>query len=149
MSSYLRFSPDEYEAIARAYHLLPEAGSYRAFRSLLAGALREGRPELAGRVAGFDTRQVGLLRAHLEGRAGPGPSGGEEDAAACRLTWREWQAVARAGAVFCLLDGGLHGFKGFLLRQAGPPLAEKLARLDDAQIARLYIGVRSGRRCCP
>jgi len=67
------------------------------------------------------------------------------------LTWREWQAVAHAGDAFCLLEGGLGGFKDFLLRHVGessPPLAEKLARLDDAQVARLYIGVRSGRRFC-
>jgi hypothetical protein len=148
MSRYLRFSREEYEAIARAHRLLPPAGSYRAWRSWLTNALREGRPELAERVAGFNDRQVALLRGHLEG---PGPSAGEDVLAARRLTWREWQEVARAGAAFCLMEGGQGGFRGFLLRQVGASsaLGRKLARLDDAQLVRLYLGVRSGRRCCP
>jgi hypothetical protein len=82
----------------------------------------------------------------LTSPACPGPPGGDEAVAAPRLTWREWQEVARASAAFCLLEGGLGGFRGFLLRQVGAssPLGAKLARL-----ARLYIGVSSGRRCCP
>jgi hypothetical protein len=146
MSTFLRFRPDEYRAVAHAYPSLSPGGGYRAFHSALVDALRGGHPGLAGRVARLGTRQVRLLREHLEGQACPSRTGREEG-----LTWREWQEVAHAGDAFCLLDGGLGGFKDFLLRHVGessPPLAEKLARLDDAQLTRLYIAVRSGRRFC-
>ena len=146
MAAFLRLTPEEYRAVAAAYPPLRSARGYRALRTRLAGALREGRPDLARRVAGLSTRQVGLLRDHLEGRRSWVRPATQEN-----LTWREWQEVAHAGDAFCLLDGGLGGFKDFLLRYLGEsssPLASKLARLEDTQVTRLYLAVRSGRRCC-
>jgi hypothetical protein len=122
-------------------------GAKGAFRSALTDALRGNHPGLAGRVSRLGTRRVRLLREHLEGERRPVRVGTGDD-----LTWREWQEVAHAGASFCLHEGGPHGFRGYLLRHVGetsPPLARKLARLDEAQVTRLYLAVKSGRRCCP
>jgi hypothetical protein len=146
MSTFLRLTPDEYRAIADAYPHLPPRGGYGALRSALADALRGRHPGLAARVARLSTRQVGLLRDHLEGRRPTVLTAAGEE-----LTWREWQEVAHAGACYCLLEGGPHGFREFLLRHVGgssPPLAGKLSRLEDYEVTRLYLAVRSGRRCC-
>jgi hypothetical protein len=146
MPAFLRLTHEEYQAVAHAYPSLPPRRGYRAFRSALADALRGGHPSLAGRVARLGTRQVRLLREHLEGRRPPVQAGTGDG-----LTWREWQAVANAGAWYCLLEGGPDGFREFLLRHIGessPPLAGKLSRLEEYKVLKLYLAVRSGRRCC-
>jgi hypothetical protein len=73
MPTYLRFTPAEFRAIARACRRLPLTdNSFRAFKRALAGALAPLAPELAERVARFHSYQAGILFEHLRRQRGLG-----------------------------------------------------------------------------
>ena len=155
MQTYLRFTPQEFQAISQACRPLDLVGgvSLPAFQRFVAEALRGTRPALADRIARFRKYQVGILYEHLkEQRAsGAGPAGRAAEAkgpAGCDLTAEEWRALSQAGELFRLQGGPPSSFKGFVLQQLGaasPALAQKLARLSDYQIAKLYHQARARR----
>jgi hypothetical protein len=142
--AHVRFTPEEYRAIralCRSIHLRDEC--FPIFRYFLAEALHERWPELAGRVALLEERQLRLLFRHLQKRqgrkatAGQGSEGGEARA----LSARELEAVARAAQLFGLCGGERSHFRAFLacyFRGEAPALLEKLARLSDRALGELY-----------
>src|SRR5437870_5107565 len=70
-STYLRFTPAEFRAIARACRPFPLADdTFPAFRRSLAAALTPAAPALARRVARFHSFQAGILFEYLRERRG-------------------------------------------------------------------------------
>ena len=154
MSSHLRFTPDDYDAICHACRTIALVGPYAAFQRCLCAALHLSHPALAKRINGFGKSRVGTLRAHLENRrAVPNKPHSRDtvDASSCDLSVREWQAVSQACALMWLSDDCPRSFQGRLVdevEETEPALAEKLGRLDAGQAATLYHRVKTGKRWC-
>jgi hypothetical protein len=140
--SYLRFTPADYRAVARAcreHGLAPL--DLPTFRDLLAAALAADAPALAARVGGLDAGKTLLLQQHLRGK--------EPGAARPALTAAEWRTLGE----LCGAAPGATRFVGVFhrllvrqLRKTAPGLARKLERLSPAQVERLYEQVRQQRR---
>jgi hypothetical protein len=138
--SYIRFTPQEYQAIlglCRSLALRPE--DLPIFRILLVESLAKSYPDLARRVDGFRPDQLRLLFRRVRRRRG-----------ACRVefTAEERRALHRACAAFPLPGRFKRHLQDALVRrfrQEAPGLAEKLTRLDARQFERLYEEVRRSR----
>ena len=153
MSSHLRFTPDDHDAICHACRTIPLVGPYAAFQRALSAALHLSHPALAKRISGFGKSRVRTLRVHLEIRsASPNrPHSRDTVASNCDLSVREWQAVSQACALMWLSDDCPRSFQGRLVgevEETEPALAEKLGRLDAGQAATLYHRVKTGKRWC-
>ncbi len=69
--TYLRFTPSEYRALARACRTFTLAeDSFPAFRWSLAMALTQTAPGLADRVSHFHSYQAGILFEYLKQQRG-------------------------------------------------------------------------------
>jgi hypothetical protein len=134
--SYLRFTPAEYRAIARACR---ERDLMRldlsTFHLLLAAALADARPDLADRIGGLSDGETLLLQQHLRtASAAPG-------VARPALTPAELRTVTRLCAVAPATTRFAGVFRRLLLRhlrKSAPGLARKVARLSDAQFEELF-----------
>ena len=140
--SYLRFTPADYQTLARVCrnHNLARL-DLLTFRDLLAAAVADRAPDLAARVGGFNSGQVFLLQQHLRA--------GEKGGARPALTAAEWRMLAE----WCGSAPGPTRFVGVFhrllvrqLRKAAPGLARKLEGLSAAQLERLYEQVQRRRR---
>jgi hypothetical protein len=140
--SYLRFTPADYQALARACRAYDLARlDLLTFRDLLAAAVAGRSPDLAARVGGFNSGQIFLLQQHLRS--------GEKGGARLALTAAEWRTLAE----WCGSAPGSTRFVGVFhrllvrqLRKAAPGLARKLEGLNAAQLERLYEQVQRRRR---
>jgi hypothetical protein len=133
--SCLRLTPAEYHSIACVCR---ERGLARldlpAFRRLLAAALAEASPPLAGRVAGLSGVQTLLLRQRL--RAGEG--GGRPEPSFTAGERRLLAAAAGSVPATARFAGPARRLLLRLLRPYSPALARKLSRLSLSQFERLY-----------
>lgn len=148
MSNYLRFTPDEFQALRLACRPLSLTGPFSAFQQTLACALRSSHPLLARRIGRLSKARVRTLRLHMEGQQSNRPANSEASPR-CDLSIREWKTVSQACAVIWLSDDCPHSFQGRLVGEVEgtePALAEKLGRLDAGQAATLYHRVKKGKR---
>ncbi len=150
-ASYVRFTPEEYQAVCRAAALLDLGSHPSGFGVALANALRGDHPRLADRVAALRRGQILVLLDHLQGEGCPQP-GAPEGEEVCNLTEQEWQVVWQASQVVRLHDDPAPDFPDRLLREVAetaPRLAAKLVGFSQGQLATLFRRVKSGRRWCP
>jgi hypothetical protein len=119
------------------------ACSYEAYRRGLADALRGASPALADLIGGLNDAQTRALRESVE-RAGP-PAAPDH----FNLTFAEWQMLARSASLVQLRGDKLTSTSlvGAIATES-PALAQKLAALSAARLARLFFALLSGRRFC-
>jgi hypothetical protein len=148
MTTFLRFTPQEYRAILQACAPLElGAGSFNGFQGFLVQSLATPFPALASRVAHFRRRQVLILLRHLKGarsamvrQDGPARAGGTRPP---HLTVEEAGIVSQAAGFLWLHDECRPSFKVCLLRlveERSPRLARRLARMSDREIEALCRG---------
>jgi hypothetical protein len=150
MLTYLRFTRTEFRALESACRGRELSDRFfPRFKTFLVRALVGSHPELADRIAGFYTWQVGIvfeyLKEHRRAARGRRRGRGGPDG----LTAAECDAVAQALAAVEAEDRFLTSYQHFLVRHfrdVAPGLAKKLARLDGRQIERLHEQVRRRRR---
>jgi hypothetical protein len=139
--SYLRFTRDDYRALCRLCSPQRTHGlTLPAFKRLLLSSLSTARPSLAGRIAGLNGRQLGILFDHFSQPASADAAPGEGHA----FSGEELRVLAEV----CEPCRGPGRFLAYLraslaerLRDLSPPLARKVARLSDDQFERLYARV--------
>jgi hypothetical protein len=152
---YLRFRPEEFQAIWRACAPIDLSDDFFAvFKYFLIESLSRQAAALAQRVAQLSRRELRILYEHLRerkkagrprrGRPGDGGPPGRGE-----LSAEEVEAVARVCRPFVFHQRFLGSFRAFLVRILGktePELARKLTRLSERQIERLYEQVKRRRR---
>jgi hypothetical protein len=137
--SYLRFTPQEHDAIAHLWrsHDL-NTFPHHVLRRLLIEALTDPFPALASRIAQFRNRELRILGDHLRGRR-PVHEGHD-------LNAEELGVVAEAGGPLLCHARFIQPLKRALVRQVHeehPALAVKLDRLSLRQFEQLCQQVRS------
>jgi len=139
--SYIRFTPQEYQAIlglCRSLALRDE--DLPIFRILLVESLAKSYPELVRRVDSFRPDQLRLLFRRVRRR--------RRGASRIEFNAEERRALSRACAAFPLPGRFKRHLQDALVRrfrQEAPGLAAKLTRLDARQFERLYEEVRRSR----
>jgi len=154
MKTYLRFTPKEYEFIARVCRPIDLTDDFfPIFKYFLVESLKGVCPDLGARIARFRKHEVGIVYEHLRAeRKAAGakrqPSPRPEAVPEPDLTAEEWVAVAHASRIFSLPEKFLHTFQEFLVqhfRRSLPELSRKLARFSERQMERLYTSLRTSR----
>ena len=152
-TSFVRFTPQEYQALRGAAESLDLGAHPNVWRGSLANALRAEYPSLADRIVRLGKGQVAVVLAHLrEAGTSRGEAEVVEGEPSCGLTVQEWQVVWRASQVVRLHEDPTHDFPERLLREVAetaPRLAAKLIGFSADQLATVYRRVKSGRRWCP
>ena len=134
--SHLRFTPAEYEALARVRRLDLRGEDIPAFRLLLSALLFDDTPELAQRILRLRDGEVRLIRDHLRARKRQS------------FTAEEWRAIAEACRILPATTRFARPVQAVLarhFRKASPGLARKLGRLSVTQFARVFEQVQYGR----
>jgi len=150
MKTYLRFTPQEYEAIVKVCRPVDLGDDFfPIFKYFLVESLKDPSPGLAGRIAQLRRGEVGIIFEHLKSkrRLAAGRACRQVGEADPDLTDQEWQAVARASRAFDLPADFLHSYRAFLVghfRHSLPELAHKLTRFSDRQMERVYARLRTG-----
>jgi hypothetical protein len=151
LSSQLRFSVEEYEAILRVSDLVILRGLLSEFQRSLVPPLRQtGWAPLADRIAGMPADQLHVLRYHLDRLRREARD--EAPSQALSVSFDEWRAIDRVCRLVLLRADDIPSFREGLLNglaDEAPALAEKLSTLDEAGIAGLHRRAVSGRRWCP
>jgi len=147
MTTYVRFTPEEYKAIRAACRALDlsRPDLFPLFPYFLVRALKDTAPGLADRIARFGPYRVRLLLEHLRaqrnaGASDPGPAARQD------LTAEEWRAVSEAARAYLIPPGYPDLFRAFLahsLRKTAPELSRKVARLGDDLIEQVYARVKA------
>jgi hypothetical protein len=139
MLTYLRFTPNEFQAISRACRSIPLRDDFfAAFQSSLVAVLTAAKPDLARRIASLRLYQVGILFQYLKGQDETSPA----------FTAAECQAVARVCGSVVLPPRFVGSFRDALvghLTSIWPGLADKLARLSEQEVGQLFEQVRQRR----
>jgi len=148
MLTYLRFTRQEFEAIAQVCRPIQlNEETFPALRHFLVESLGGTMPVLSGRIAGFRKYQVGIIYRHLkEHRAAEAERG---QAGECDLSFEELEALTEACRDLPLRGRFLGYARDILVhhfRVASPGLAGKLARLSDGQFEGLCERVRGQQR---
>jgi hypothetical protein len=142
MREHLCLSHDEYRAVVEALRDLAAAGDHRAFRRGLATALRKGHPKLAERIGQLNDAQTRALRETVEW-------GGKGAPDQLVLSFADWQVLTQLAALARLRGDRLtYPSLVALVAAESASLAEKLAALSSARLARLLFALHSGRRFC-
>jgi hypothetical protein len=150
MPTYLRFTRQEYRAIARVYDSLDAGGDLAAFKTLLVLSLSPCLPALAERIGRLRQSHVRVIYDHLQGerlpRERPGQGAAVGDVGhGSHLTAEEEEILAEAAGLLWLHDECRPSFKECLVRLVGessPALAGRLARLTDHEVEALCLRVR-------
>jgi hypothetical protein len=151
--SYLRFTPHDYRAIVYVCRYLDFIHEFLPhFKHYLVDTLALANPDLATRISKFRKSQASILFNHLKERKRAAQDGQVARGQAhppYPFTFEEIKAVQEASDVFMLNDGSLASFQDFLVHEfqtTSPALAQKLNRLTDKQIGRLYQQVKEHKR---
>jgi hypothetical protein len=151
--SYVRFTPEEFQDIqeaCRPVHLSPDY--LGVFKYFLIESLQERSPQLAQRIRRFRRQQVEILFSYMQKLEAMAAQGGSPAVAPDgdeHLTFEEVQAVRKASTMFLPSTAFQQVFRAFLIRcfqDTAPELAQKLARLSEAQVRRLYQQVERHKR---
>ncbi len=130
--AYIRFTPDEFDAISRLCRPLDLGKTRPQFlKRLLVASLAEPLPRLAERVAALSPQQFHILIARLSEPTAEQSHG---------LTEAEVELVAEAGGVLIAHTRFAHVLKRSLVRRLvewHPTLAVKVGRLSAAQFGLL------------
>ncbi len=127
---YLRFTPAEYQAIARVRRLDLDRYDPHLFRLILVLSLVDAEPELAERIRSLRDGEVRLLRDHLRGE-------GKRRS----FTDEEWRAIAEACVSVPADARFARPFQPVLVRhfrKACPSLARKLGRMSVTQFVQVF-----------
>jgi hypothetical protein len=139
--THLRFSPAEYQAIARLCGPLDLRRSRpQALRRLLVGGLADALPELARRLRGFRRRELRVLHEHLRERQASDEHG---------LTPEEFETVATPFGPLLSHVRFIRPLKRAVarqLRETFPGLAAKLDHLSQRQFEALCEEIRERTR---
>jgi len=150
---YLRFTPDEYRAIVYVCRYMDFFDGFLPhLKHYLVDTLAQAYPDLATRISKFRRSPERILFNHLKER-----KRAAQDVQVARgqahpadpFTFEEIKEVQEASDVFMLYDGSLASFQDFLVHQlqtTSSALAQKLNRLNDTQIGRLYRQVKERKR---
>jgi hypothetical protein len=134
--SYLRFGPDDYQALCQLADQLPRGVSLHTLQHFLVAYLPLDRLELAQKIQRLDQRHLRLLYEHLKERS---QAGGAEDRQG-NFSAEELNVVAQACASFRHPVRFLRYYQDLLVEKLSHrhlALACKLARLSARQFARL------------
>jgi len=134
LSSYLRFSPDEYRLLAGLWQQLDLGGRPRTdFKYLLVEGLAGLSPNLAEAIGRLHGLELGILSDHFREQT--------ESADEHAFTPAELRVVMEACASFPFGRRLVRRFKVALVelfQEACPELSRKVARLSGHQFKRLY-----------
>lgn len=151
MLTYLRFTPAEFQAIARVCRPLElTEQSFRTFKPFLVASLRGSEPALAERLGRMRSYQIGIIYQYVKERQGA--AGAARSRPLRQLLSREdLREVAEACRALPLRDRFQSYARMRLVlhfREASPPLAAKLTGLSDSQFERLcrHVHARNNRR---
>jgi hypothetical protein len=140
--AYLRFTPDEYRAIANLCRPFDLRNTRpRLVKQMLVASLADPLPPLADRIARLDHNQFHLLLIHLQGRAPVERPHG--------LTAGEVELAVEAGGPWLAQARFAHMLKRAIVQRLAErhtDLAAKVERLSLAQFAQLSQQVRERAR---
>jgi hypothetical protein len=135
---YLRFSPDDYQALTRLCRPgLTFPFDLTAFKQFLLLALCDARPALAERIAGLGRRQVRVLHDHFAARAAAVRSAAQGHG----LGPKEMRVLREACRCYPATVRFLWPFRANLvnvLQGVFPALAEKVRQMSDEQFRGLH-----------